>query len=132
MVKKYLKEEEKSVEKLSQLNFSFPKDLKIRKSFEYRRFAISRKRLKGLYISIDYRFNEALSSPRLGLTTPAKIGRAHLRVKFKRILREIFRLNRYNLMNNLEINVSAKAINKNLKYIDIEKDFLKLISFIKK
>ncbi len=119
-------------ERRSQLNFSFPKDLKVRKSFEYRRFAISRKRLKGLYISIDYRFNDTLSNPRLGLTTPAKIGPAHLRVKFKRILREVFRLNRHNLMSNLEINVSPKSISKDLKYKDIEKDFLEIISFIKK
>ena len=132
MVKKYLKEEERLEERRSQPNFSFPKNLKVRKSFEYRRFAISRKRLKGLYISIDYRFNDTLSRPRLGLTTPAKIGPAHLRVKFKRILREVFRLNRHNFMSNLEINVSAKSLSKDLKYKDIEKDFLEIISFIKK
>ena len=132
MVKKYLKEEEKLVERPLQPNFSFPKSQKIRKSFEYRHLSISKIRLQGSYILIDYRFNDKKSHPRLGITTPAKVAKAHLRNKFKRIAREVFRLNRHKLIKSLEINISTKTIDKNLKYADIEKDFLNLISSIKK
>ena len=68
--------------------------------------------------------------PRLGITVSSKMAKAHIRNRFKRIIREIFRLNKHVLSKNLEINVLAKSLDKNLNYIEIEKDFLNMISII--
>ena len=127
-----LKEEEESVEKGSQLKFLLPKSLKILKKNEFKALNSSKSRLKGSYLILDYRFNESISSPRLGITIRSTIAKAHIRNKFKRRIREIFRLNQHGFDKNLEILVISKKNSKNLKYQDIEKDFLNLISTIKK
>ncbi len=127
-----LKEEEESVEKDSQLRFLFPKSLKIRKKNEFKAFHSSKNRLKGSFLIIDYRFNESISNPKLGIAIRSKIAKAHIRNKFKRQIREIFRLNQQKLNKNIEILVISKKISKDLKYQDLEKDFLNLISSIKK
>lgn len=132
MVEKLLKEEEKSAEKELPLNFSFPKSLKIRKKIEYKSFYYSKKRYKGSFITLDYRFNENLSYPRLGITISSKLAKAHIRNKFKRRIREIFRLNQHSLDKNIEIHILARAMSKDLNYQDLEKDFLNLISSLKK
>ena len=131
MVKKSLKEEELA-EKLLQPNFSFPKNLKIRKSFEYRAFSISRNRLKGQYMTLDYRFNTKIFNPRLGLSVSRKNGNANRRNRFKRIAREVFRLNKQHLIQNLELHIIARKCDKHLNYKDMEKDFFDLIVHIKK
>jgi len=127
MAEKLLKEEEKSEEKGLRLNFSFPKFSKIRKKNDFKAFNLSKKRLKGCFLILDYRFNKTISNPRLGISISSKTAKANVRNKFKRQIREIFRLNQYKLDKNLEILVIAKPFFKNLKYQDLKKDFLNLI-----
>lgn len=119
-------------ERLLQHNFSLSKLFKIRKSFEYFALNRSKKRVCGKYLTIDYRFNSNIEAPRLGITLSSKLGNAFIRNKFKRIIREIFRLNKNLLSKQLEINILAKKLDKNLSYIEIQKDFLELISVINK
>ena len=70
------------------------------------------KKLKGSNLVIYYRFNEDLSNPKLGITISSKIAKAHVRNKFKRQIREIFRLNQHSLDKNLEILVISKKASK--------------------
>ncbi|MFA6118544.1 MAG: ribonuclease P protein component [Parachlamydiales bacterium] len=132
MEEKFLKEEEKLKRKCLQPNFSFPKKLRILKSFEYKALQLSKVKLKGTYISIDYRFNSLLTAPKLGITVPSKMGKAYIRNRFKRIIREVFRINKHLLLSNLEINILSKDLKKDLKYSYIEQDFVSLISSINK
>ncbi|NGX62800.1 MAG: Ribonuclease P protein component [Candidatus Anoxychlamydiales bacterium] len=132
MVEILLTEEEESAEKDLQLNFSFPKKLKIRKKLEYKSLYKSCIRLKGSNIYLDYRFNEKLELPRIGITISSKTAKAHLRNKFKRIIKEIFRLNRHKLNKSLEIHILAKSMSQDMTYIELEKDFLNLMNQIKK
>ncbi|NGX33742.1 MAG: Ribonuclease P protein component [Candidatus Anoxychlamydiales bacterium] len=127
-----LKEEEESVEKDLLLKFKFPKSLKIRKKNEFKALRLSKNRLKGSFLIFDYRFNEEISNPKLGITISSKIAKAHIRNKFKRQIREIFRLNQHSLDKNIEICIRVKKKSKDLKYQDLEKDFFNLISLIKK
>ena len=78
-------------------------------------------------IIIDYRYNNNLKKPRLGITVSSKQGKAILRNKFKRMIREAFRLNKNNFSNNLEINVLGKSLRKDMKYFEIEKEYLTLL-----
>lgn len=117
-------------EKSLRHKFSFSKSCKIRKSFEYAALKRSKKRVDGQSLAIGYRFNAKLEMPRLGITLSSKLAKAHIRNKFKRIIREIFRLNKHLLPKDLEINVFAKSLSKDLNYFEIEKDFLDLISSI--
>lgn len=132
MEKTSLKEEEKSVEKDSPLKFKFSKSFKIRKKNEFKVFNYSKNKLKGSFLILDYRLNKDLSNPKLGIIISSKIAKAHQRNKFKRQIREIFRLNQYKLDKNIEICIRAKKISKDLKYQDLEKDFFNLLPSIKK
>ncbi|NGX52384.1 MAG: Ribonuclease P protein component [Candidatus Anoxychlamydiales bacterium] len=132
MAETSLKEEEESAGKGSQLKFLLPKSSKILKKNEFKALNSSKYRLKGSYLILDYRFNESISNPRFGITIRSKIAKAHIRNKFKRQIREIFRLNQRKLDKNLEILVISKKNSKDLNYQDLEKDFLNLISYIKK
>lgn len=132
MEEKLLKEEERSKEKSLQPNFSFPRALRIRKTFEFKIILSHRQKLYGKYINLDFRTNKNISYSKLGITISSKIAKAFVRNKFKRIIREVFRLNQsFFLKKNLEINISAKYLPENLRYRDIEKDFLNLIQKIK-
>ena len=131
MEEELLKEEENLKEKCSLHKAIFPKNFRILKSFEYRSLQLSKKKISGTCISIDYRFNDILKSPRLGITISSKLAKAVTRNRFKRISREVFRLNRHLLKDNLEINIFAKHIPSPFRYIDIEKEFIYLISLIK-
>jgi ribonuclease P protein component len=111
---------------------TFSKNFRILKSLEYKDLQLTKKKLIGTNFSIDYRFNNALKNPRLGITISSKTAKAHDRNKFKRLTREVFRLNKHLLDSNLEINVFTNKFNPNLKFIDIQKDFLNLIANIKK
>ena len=119
-------------EKYLQRNFSLSKSFKIRKSFEYSNLNRLKKRVNGKYIAVDYRFNANLKVPRLGITLSSKLGKAHMRNKFKRLIREIFRLNKNNLSKQLEINIFAKSLNNDLNYFEIKNDFLNIMSIINK
>ncbi len=73
--------------------FSFPKEFRLVKDSEFKRCYSKGKRAKGeFFILVLCRNNREVS--RLGLSVPAKFGNAPERNRFKRILREAFRLTR--------------------------------------
>lgn len=72
-----------------------------------------------------------------------KSGKAVWRNRFKRLLREIYRLNKYMLIDSLKLNskhvyliISAFKLNEKsiprLKYRELEKDVLEIFEMIKK
>lgn len=72
-----------------------------------------------------------------------KSGKAVWRNRFKRLLREIYRLNKYMLIDSLKINsrhayliISSFKLNEKntprLKYRELEKDVLEIFEMIKK
>ncbi len=77
-------------------DFSFPKDLQLRKGWEYKQVYDEGRRAYGPGFSLVYRAND-LGYSRIGISVHRKIRGAVRRNRMKRIVRESFRLyrNRY-------------------------------------
>ena len=79
---------------LKRVIFSFPKSFRILKRRRFKEIASARNRFSGKILVIDYRLSK---EPKLGITTPRQFGNAVKRNRFKRLLRESFRLHRHRL-----------------------------------
>lgn len=83
----------------------------------------SASQFEGQWIAIDYRLNRS-SCTRLGLTVTRRYGKAHKRNRFKRIVREAFRLCLNQLPSGWDLNVKPQAESMEAKTQDIIKEFL--------
>jgi len=82
-----------------QLSFALPKEARIAKRAEFLRVYEQGKRIEGRFMTVFILPNEK-SLHRLGVTATKKgIGKAHDRVRAKRLLRESFRLSSVELAN---------------------------------
>lgn len=81
----------------SLLDFSLPKDSRLRKRAEFLRVYDQGKRIEGRFMTVFILPNET-EGQRLGVTATKKgIGKAHERNRAKRLLRETFRLSKAEL-----------------------------------
>lgn len=87
---------------------AFPKSLRLRTRGQYQRMARSARRTAGEYILIDFRQGRSLN-PKLGITVSKRYGKAHKRNRFKRLVREAFRLCHHLLPSGLEINIKPRS-----------------------
>ena len=86
--------------------FSFPKKLRVTKSTEYKRLSLKGKRLYGTSLVADLLHSSSRApKPRVGITVSKKYGKAHQRNRFKRLVKEAFRLNQHLLPQTLIINI---------------------------
>ncbi len=92
---------------LDRLKRKFPKSARILKKKDYYILSKSSSRLLGNFIIVDYRLGSAKAA-RLGITVSRKYGRAHMRNRFKRVVREAYRHCYFEIPSNLEINVSPR------------------------
>ena len=69
--------------------------------------------------------SEAVS--RLGVITSRKVGGSVIRSRARRLLREVFRLNRHDLRCSIDIVLIARRSIANLKYVDVEADYLNVL-----
>ena len=67
----------------------------------------------------------------MGISVPARFGRAHERNRFKRIAREAFRLMREDFGDEIHIHLIPRKLAKQAKMQDIQKEFLQFIAEIK-
>lgn len=63
---------------------------------------------------------------RIGISVSKKVGNSVVRHRVKRLIRESYRLNRYQIASGFDIVVIARNEAKNRDYWDIEKSFLHL------
>lgn len=108
------------------MNHRFPKSLRLRKRFQFLQMNHQARRLVGHFLIIDYKQN-TFSLNRLGVTVSKKHGDAHERNRFKRIVREAFRLSYGDLRQGLDLNIRPRSASKDASTADLIQELKKLL-----
>jgi len=108
---------------------SYPKDFRITKTKEYEKVYREGKKLTGKFVILHAKPNE-LDHPRLGITVTKKSGKAVIRNRWKRMLREIFRKEKEKFPS-FDMVFTAKKESSLPSYQDLKEDVLKLIGRLK-
>jgi ribonuclease P protein component len=67
------------------------------------------------------------SAPRLGVITTRKLGKAHVRSRARRLLRETFRLHQHDLREPVAIVLVARSSILGRKLAEVERDYLSVL-----
>ncbi|WP_213105560.1 ribonuclease P protein component [Candidatus Protochlamydia amoebophila] len=101
--------------------------MRLRTRKQYQRMANGSSRYIGRWIILDLRFNNRIHS-RLGITVTRRFGKAHQRNRFKRIVREAFRLSHHTFPQALLLNVKPRTLAHQAKMQDIQAELMELIN----
>lgn len=113
-------------EKTSNNSLKFPCSARLRKKRDFALLHRSATRFEGQFLQIDYRLGHSPRT-RLGITVSKRYGKAHDRNRFKRLVREAFRLHRPLLPPSIDINVFPKRGSFMQHFFDCTHDFKKFI-----
>ncbi|WP_372370885.1 ribonuclease P protein component [Candidatus Uabimicrobium sp. HlEnr_7] len=103
----------------------FPQTSRLRSKSDFSNVFLKKRSHSGRFLRCYYRKN-SLSVTRIGIVVGRKYGKAHERNKFKRIVREAFRL--YDQQNfPMDIVILPLKRNKSLQYEDLSKDIWQLL-----
>ncbi|MDR1383991.1 MAG: ribonuclease P protein component [Planctomycetaceae bacterium] len=83
-------------------NFCFPKKKHLRKRADFDR-VFARKRSAGDRMLVIYCCGNEENYSRLGLVVSRKVGKAHVRNRWKRLIREVFRLEQHQIPVPLDL-----------------------------
>lgn len=89
------------------VKLQFPKSRRLKTRDEFRRIKKYGKRITGRMVFFDV-LSEKFPYRRLGLTVSKRFGNALLRNRFKRLIREAFRLTQYQLPQGLILHVTPR------------------------
>lgn len=117
----------KKIEKEANKDKLFPKTAKIKKRGDYRKIFSKGKVIKNTYFTIIFTPNE-FKTERIGIIIKKYLGKAHLRNKIKRMIRETYRLNKGLFPSEQDLIIIPKNNFKNLKYYQIKEEFYKLFN----
>jgi len=107
------------------VSFTFRKEERLRKSRDFKKVFDHGKSLGGSTVAFYFLPND-LGFPRAGFIASKKVSkRAVDRNRAKRLMREVFRLNKHRLKPYDLVFIARKGI-LGKKYQDVEKDFLSL------
>lgn len=107
------------------VNFNFSKEHRLLKRRDFKRVSREGKRLIGRYLCIDCR---PAPLSRLGISASTHYGSSPERNRFKRLVREAFRLNKAAFSQKLELNVIPRKFAKQAMLADIQNELLKLLT----
>lgn len=101
----------------------FPKSVRLRSRREFQ--TVYRKGRRVVSPSfVFFGMPSTRAECRLGITVTRKIGRAAVRNRIKRVVREIFRKNRSRLHPSTDLVVNARAGSVGRATVDLEREFL--------
>lgn len=108
----------------------FPKTRRILTKIHFHQVIKAGNKWSGELLFIDYRIGKS-PCPKLGLTVSRKYGKAHMRNRFKRVVREAFREVSDQMPESLEMNVIPRIPNANPSKEKILKEFVRLLAKLK-
>lgn len=103
----------------------YPKNYRLRKSSQFQSLSRNSNVFYGEVLFVVWKTN-SLTHARLGITVTKKFGDAHIRNRFKRLVREAFRTSR---VKNFAVDIHVKPKGKNVAlplYEQVAKDFATL------
>lgn len=103
----------------------------VKESEEFNKIISSRVCVKDRNLIIYYKKNN-LEHYRFGITVPKKLGKAHIRNYYKRVLRNICDINNFCYSNNKDYIIIVRKGCLETTYQEIEKSFKYLMSKIEK
>jgi len=104
---------------------TYSKKDRLLKRRDFKRVAREGKRLVGSRICVDRA--RSFKGTRLGITASSHYGNAPERNRFKRLVREAFRLNRSRLPFGIDCNVIPRQFAKNATLSDIQEELIRLL-----
>ncbi len=109
-------------EEIVSLKLQFPKSRRLRSRDEFRRIKKYGKRITGRMVIFDI-LSEKFPFRRLGLSVSKRFGNALARNRFKRLVREAFRIHQYLLPPGLIIHVTPRQNGQMPTFQEILEDF---------
>ena len=99
---------------------------RLRKKKDFLKLFLKKNQIHGKFIIIDYLFTER-ATLRLGISASTKFGKAHIRNRFKRQIREIFRKSHLSYTKSADINIRPISLAKDATFSQLEEDYLLLL-----
>jgi ribonuclease P protein component len=104
----------------------FPKSCRLLKARQFRFVSQRGKCLQGKLINLTLVSGKS-KQPKLGLTVSKRYGKSHQRNRFKRLVRECFRLHLDDIPKGLQIIVRPRRYAENASYQDVCNDLLQVL-----
>ena len=114
---------------VAEASHSFPKYLRLLRRIEFRRVYEQGRRRRAPICTVFYLAN-GLSYSRLGITVPKALGKAVLRNRVKRRLREVFRVNQENLPQGWDIVLNPGERVAAIPFPKLEEEILRLLPHV--
>ena len=105
------------------------KDKIIKKSDTYSKIISKEKSIKNKYFSIYYEKTD--TNNRYGITIPKKVGKAHIRNKLKRQIKNIIITNEKDIQIGFNYVIIIKETSKELSYIDMQQELINLMKKVR-
>ena len=106
---------------------SFPKSVRIQASSDFRNNKENGERLAKGCLLANWQFLPTNSFSRLGVVTSKRIGKAVIRNRARRLIRECFRLHKYEFINKIDLILIARKSIAKYSFHEVEKDFIELL-----
>jgi ribonuclease P protein component len=106
-------------------NQTFPKDERLQRGYQFRHAYEQGRKFAGRLVVL-YVVEDPSARRALGVVTSRKVGGAVVRNRARRLLREVYRLNKQKLKTNLQIVMIARTAINGKQRQDVEAEVLRL------
>ncbi|PIS00174.1 MAG: ribonuclease P protein component [Chlamydiae bacterium CG10_big_fil_rev_8_21_14_0_10_35_9] len=115
---------------IGRLDFKFPTSYRLKKTHQFARVTKEKNRIRGSFVVVDFLIQEN-TTLKLGIVASKKFGKSPERNRFKRIVRESFRLSKNFLHPNLWIIVRPRPKAKLVKMQEVKSELVSLLQKVK-
>ena len=106
---------------------SFPKSARIQASSDFRNHKEKGERLAKGCLLANWQLLPSNSYSRLGVVTSRHLGKAVIRNRARRLMRECFRLHKKEFLSEVDLILVARKSIAKKNFFDVEKDFIALL-----